>query len=146
MWQTTGQVLQTRGSLVSVEMRMLMLSVVLGIVQITAASHAASLQRGYRWTASPRDEKVEPLRGVAGRLERALRNFLETFPLFAAVVLAAQVSDTHNTLTGLGAQLYFWARVAYVPLYAAGVPVVRSLVWNVATIGILLFVAALLLG
>src|SRR3712207_3035469 len=37
------------------------------------------------------------------------------------------------------------AWLAYVPLYAAGVTVVRSLVWNVATIGILLFVAALLL-
>ena len=59
-------------------MRLLTLSVVLGIVQIVAASHAASLQRGYRWTASPRDEEVEPLGGVAGRLERALRKFLET--------------------------------------------------------------------
>ena len=125
---------------------MLTLSVVLGVVQIVAASHAASLQRGYRWTASPRDGEAPPLRGVAVRLERALRNFLETFPLFASVVLATQVTGTHNALTGLGAQLYFWARVAYVPLYAAGVPVIRSLVWNVAAIGILLFVAALLLG
>ncbi len=45
-----------------------------------------------------------------------------------------------------GARLYFWARVAYVPLYAAGVPLIRSLVWNVATVGILLLVAALLSG
>jgi uncharacterized MAPEG superfamily protein len=135
-----------RGSLVSVELRMLTFSVVLGILQIIAASHAASLQRGYRWTASPRDdEKVEPLRGVAGRLDRALRNFLETFPLFAAVVLIAHLTDTHDTLTEWGARLYFWARVAYVPLYAAGVPLVRSLVWNVATIGIVLIVIALLL-
>src|SRR5919107_3760517 len=124
---------------------MLTFSVVLGIVQIIAASHTASLQRGYRWTASPRDAKVEPLRGVAGRLDRALRNFSETFPLFAAVVLAAHVSDTHNALTEWGARLYFWARVAYVPLYAAGVPLFRSLVWNVATIGIVLLIAALLL-
>src|SRR5918996_1631217 len=64
---------------------MLTLSVVLGIVQIIAASHAASLQRGYRWSASPRDETMPPLQGVAGRLNRALRNFLETFPLLAAV-------------------------------------------------------------
>lgn len=127
----------------TLELTMLTLSVVLGVVQIVAASHAASLQRGYRWTASPRDEEA-PLRGAAGRLGRALRNFLETFPLFAAVVLTAHVSGTHNALTGLGAQLYFWARVAYVPIYAAGVPVVRSLVWNVATIGILLFIVALL--
>lgn len=130
----------------TIELKMLTLSVVLGIVQIVAASHAASRQHGYRWSASPRDEKMPPLRSVAGRLDRALRNFIETFPLFAAVVLTAHVSDTHNALTEWGAQLYFWARVAYVPLYAAGVPLVRSLVWNVATIGIGLFVAALFLG
>lgn len=129
----------------TVELKMLTLSVVLGIVQIVATSHAASLQRGYRWTASSRDEKVPPLQGVAGRLDRALRNFVETFPLFAAVVLAAHVTDTHNALTALGAQLYFWGRLAYALLYAAGVPVVRSLVWNVATVGILLLVAALFL-
>ncbi len=125
---------------------MLTLSVVLGIVQIVAASHAASLQRGYRWSASARDEAMPPLRGVAGRLNRALGNFVQTFPLFAAVVLAAHVSDTHNALTEWGARLYFWARLAYVPLYAAGVPLLRSLVWNVATIGIVLIIAALFLG
>ena len=130
----------------TVELRMLTFSVVLGIVQIVLASHAASLQRGYRWAAGPRDEGAEPLRGVAGRLDRALRNFAETFPLFAAVVLAAHVSDTHGALTEWGARLYFWARVAYLPLYAAGVPLIRSLVWNVATVGILLLVVALFLG
>lgn len=103
------------------------------------------MQRGYRWTASSRDEAAPPLRGVAGRLDRALHNFMETFPLFAAVVLAAHVSDTHGALTLWGAQLYFWARVVYVFLYATGIPLIRSLVWNVATAGILLFVVALLL-
>ena len=130
----------------SVELRMLTLSVVLGIVQIIAASHAASLQRGYRWTASSRDEKVDPLHGVAGRLDRALRNFVETFALFAAAVLVAHLTDTHDALTEWGARLYFWGRVVYVLLYAAGVPLIRSLVWNVATIGIVMVVAALLFG
>ena len=96
-------------------------------------------------TASPRDRETPSLRGVAGRLNRALRNFMETFPLFAAVVLAAHVSETHNALTEWGARLYFWARLAYVPLYAAGVPLVRSLVWNVATVGIALLVVAMFL-
>jgi hypothetical protein len=86
---------------VSVELRMLSFSVVLGIVQIIAASHAASLQRGYKWTASSRDEKVEPLRGVAGRLDRALGNFVKTFPLFAAVVLVAHLTDTHDGSTAV---------------------------------------------
>jgi uncharacterized MAPEG superfamily protein len=137
---------EERSVLVSVELRMLVFSVVLGIVQIVAASHAASLQRGYRWTASPRDEKVEPLVGVAGRLERALRNFLETFPLFVAVVVVAQLTGTHDALTEWGSRLYFWGRLAYVPLYAAGVPLVRSLVWNVATIGIGLVVVGVVVG
>jgi len=79
-------------------------------------------------------------------LDRALRNFLETFPLFAAVVLAAHLTDVHNELTEWGARLYFWGRLAYVPLYAAGVLLIRSLVWNVATIGILLIVVAVLFG
>ena len=83
---------------------------------------------------------------MAGRLDRALRNFLETFALFAAVVLVAHAAGTHSALTEWGARLYFWGRGVYVPLYAAGVPLVRSLAWNVPTMGILLVVVALLLG
>jgi uncharacterized MAPEG superfamily protein len=120
----------------TIEFKFLALSVVLGLLQIIAASHAASFQRGYRWTASSRDEPVAPLIGKACRLDRALRNFLETFPLFAAAVLAAHLAGRDGTLTLWGVQLYFWARLAYVLLYAAGVYLVRSLVWNVATLGI----------
>lgn len=115
----------------TVELRMLAFSVILGIVRIIAVSHAARLKRAYRYTAGSRDEE-SPLHGAGGRLGRALRNFPETFPLFAAAVLAAHVSGTHDALTEWRALLYFWARVAYLPLYAAGVPLVRSLVWNVA--------------
>jgi uncharacterized MAPEG superfamily protein len=129
----------------TVEFKMLGLSIVLGLVQIVLASHAASLQRGYVWTASTRDQVVPPLTGVAGRLDRALRNFIETFPLFAAAVLMAHLAGKHSWMTEWGAQLYFGARVAYVGCYAAGVFLVRSLVWNVATFGILLILLALIL-
>ena len=122
----------------TLELKMLALSIVLGLVQIVLASHAASLQRGYAWTASSRDASVPMLTGVAGRLERALRNFVETFPLFAAAVLTAHAAGTHSWMTEWGVQLYFWARVSYVAFYAAGVFLVRSLVWNVAALGIVL--------
>ena len=78
----------------TLELKMLALSIVLGLAQIVLASHAASLQRGYVWTASSRDEAMPELTGVAGRLERALHNFVETFPLFAAAVLIAHVAAT----------------------------------------------------
>jgi uncharacterized MAPEG superfamily protein len=95
---------------------------------------------------SPRFEPSEicsKLTGVAGRLERALHNFVETFPLFAAAVLTAHVAATHGWMTEWGAQLYFWARVVYLALYAAGIFLLRSLVWNVATLGIVLILLSL---
>jgi uncharacterized MAPEG superfamily protein len=122
---------------------MLALSCVLGLVQLVLASHAASLQRGYLWTASSRDDPVSPLTGIAGRLARALANFLETFPLFAAAVLIAHVAGRHGWMTEAGVQLYFWGRVVYLALYAGGVFLVRSLVWNVGTAGIILMLLAL---
>jgi uncharacterized MAPEG superfamily protein len=123
---------------------MLAFSIVLGFVHIILASHAKSRIYGYRWSAGPRDQAMPPLAGVAGRLERALQNFGETFPLFAAAVLLAQIADRHGAFTIWGAQLYFWARVAYLPLYAFGVPLVRSLAWNVATAGAFLVLLGLL--
>jgi uncharacterized MAPEG superfamily protein len=131
------------GTAMTLELKMLALSIVLGLVQIVLASHAASLQRGYVWTASSRDEAVPALTGVAGRLARALQNFVETFPLFAAAVLIAHVAATHSWMTEWGVQLYFWGRVIYLALYAAGVFLLRSLVWNIATLGIVLVLLSL---
>jgi uncharacterized MAPEG superfamily protein len=126
----------------TLELKILAWSIVLGLVQILLSAHAASLQVGYRYTATAREARP-PLTGVAGRLERALRNFLETFPLFAAAVLLVQVTGRHGPLSEIGAEMYLAARVIYVPLYAGAVPVVRSLVWNVGAIGIVLILLAL---
>jgi uncharacterized MAPEG superfamily protein len=110
------------------EFRMLGLSVVLGLVHIIAASHSASLQRGYRWTASARDEPLAPPIGVAGRFARALDNFCETFPFFAALAVAVVVANKGGAISHWGAGLYFAGRVVYLPLYALGVVCVAACV------------------
>jgi uncharacterized MAPEG superfamily protein len=127
----------------SLELKLLAASIVLGFVHILLVSHAMNFQHGYRWGASSRDQPMPPLEGVSGRLERAARNFLETFPFFAAAVLLAHVTGRESWLTWWGANLYFWGRVAFLPLYASGVFLVRSLAWNVSAIGIFLILAAL---
>jgi uncharacterized MAPEG superfamily protein len=128
------------------ELKLLVASVVLGLVHLIASSHLISWQRGYRWTASSREEDVPPLRGVANRVDQATTNFLETFPLFAALVFVARVTGHNSVLTVLGAHFYFWGRLGYLLAAAAGFSLVRSvLCWNIALIGILLFVVALLL-
>ncbi|TPG46107.1 hypothetical protein EAH75_15885 [Rhodanobacter glycinis] len=125
------------------ELCMLMWSVVLGLLQVAIAATCSIGQRGLDWAASARDAVKPPLSGIGGRLDRARANFLETFPLFVAVVLLAHLLQRHDNLTVLGAQLYFWARLAYVPVYAAGIPYLRTLVWTVSIIGIVLLLAAL---
>ncbi|MEO8779981.1 MAG: MAPEG family protein, partial [Rhodanobacter sp.] len=67
----------------------------------------------------------------------------ETFPLFAAAVLVACALQRHDGMTVLGAQLYFWARLVYLPVYAAGIPYLRTLAWMVSVVGIVLVLAAL---
>jgi uncharacterized MAPEG superfamily protein len=125
------------------ELQVLAASVILGFAHVIAASHSASLQRGYRWAAGARDEVQAPLTGVAGRLERALRNFLETFPLFAALALAICVTGRNSALSQWGAILYLAGRIAYLPAYAFGIYLLRSLIWNVAAVGIILLLIAL---
>lgn len=127
----------------STELQMLAWAIALGIVHLLVNASFMTAQRGVRWNASARDGAVEPLTGVAARMDRAWRNFLETFPLFAAAVLAVSLAGRGNDDTALGAQLYFWARLAYVPVYAAGIPYLRSAVWAVALWGLLKLLWAL---
>ena len=122
----------------STEMTMLWLSLVLGLLQIVFAASTSTASRGTTWALGPRDDAGAQMSKVASRFERALRNFIETFPLFAAAVLMAALLNKHGAMSALGAQLYFWARLVYVPVYAAGIPIVRTLVWTVSIIGIIL--------
>ena len=85
------------------------------------------------------------MQGLAYRVDQAYTNFMETFPFFVAVVLAAHLADCHGALTLWGVQLYFWGRVGYVLAAAAGFGLVRSvLFFNSALSGIVLFLIALL--
>lgn len=121
----------------TVELWMLAASIALGMIHLVVSSHLISWQRGYRWTASCREEAGSPLRGLANRVDQATTNFLETFPFFAALVLITHVINHHSALTIWGVHLYFWARVAYLIAAAAGLGLVRSLVcWNTAFVGI----------
>ena len=127
----------------TIELTMLAWSVVLGLAYVLLAAGLATLQRGLKWNAGNRDGEVKPLTGVAARAERASRNFLETFVFFAAAVLAVALAHRNTAHTALGAQVYFWARVAYWPVYAAGIPYLRTLIWIAAFWGLLQVLEAL---
>lgn len=127
----------------STELKMLFYSAILGIIQLLIAASLATSQRGVKWNLSPRDEKQPELTGVAGRMDRAFKNFMETFPFFITAILIVQITQMQSSASTYGAMIYFWARLVYVPLYAAGIPVVRTLVWSLAFIGIIMVMTAL---
>jgi uncharacterized MAPEG superfamily protein len=120
------------------ELWLLLAAILLGFFHIVLQALGATFTRGIHWNAGPRDEVLPPLSGKAGRLERALRNYLETFPLFAAAVLTAAVTGIGNFCTVWGAILYLGARIAYVPLYVFGVRYVRSFAWIIAAFAIVM--------
>ncbi len=127
----------------TVELQMLVWSVVLGFVYIFVAAGLATVQRGLKWNASNRDGDAKPITGMAARADRARGNFLETFVFFAAAVLVLLLTHRNTAATALGTQVYFWARVIYLPIYMIGIPYVRTLVWIASLWGILQVLEAL---
>lgn len=127
----------------TVELYYLLLSVILAIVLTVVAVLAAMAQVGLPALVGNREDLPER-RGLAGRAERAHRNLLESLVLFAILVLIAKAVGVSNALTVLGAQLYFWGRVAHAAVYIAGIAWARTAVWAVSVIGLLLILSQLL--
>lgn len=126
------------------ELQMLGWSVVLGIAYVLIAAAFSTWQRGLPWNAGNRDGEPKPLNKYAARADRANRNFLETFAFFAAATLAVVAMHKTGTQTTIGAQIYFWARVAYLPVYVIGIPYLRTAIWIASLWGILQMLEALL--
>ncbi|MEO0061747.1 MAG: hypothetical protein RLZZ08_307 [Pseudomonadota bacterium] len=126
------------------EMIVLGLACVLLLAHIFLAGHFRTQQYGRDWNMGARDEQLPPLNPVAGRLARAKANYQETFPLVAALLIALVVVGKASSITATAAWVWLAARVVYVPLYWSGVPKVRTLVWAVALLAVLVLLGALL--
>jgi uncharacterized MAPEG superfamily protein len=129
---------------VTTELTLLAWVLLLALAQVLLAAAGRTRQYGTWWNTGPRDEAMPPVGKFTARLERAQANLFETLPLFIAAVLIAHVAGREGPRTRLGAELYFWGRVVYLPLYVLGVPVARSLVWVASLVGLLLIVLAVL--
>lgn len=121
----------------SLELKLLACSVALAFIQMVVALFGAMLQVGLPALAGNRENPPE-ITGWAGRAMRAHRNMLENLLLFAALVLVGHAAGKLNATTALGAQLFIWARLAYAVVYVAGIPWLRTGVWAVSAIGLIL--------
>jgi uncharacterized MAPEG superfamily protein len=119
------------------ELFYLVWSAALTVVLAVIAVSGAQLQVGLPTLAGNRENMPE-ITGWAGRAQRAHRNMLESLVLFAILVLTAKAAGISNAMTLLGAQLFFWGRVAHGVVYLIGIPWLRTAAWAVSIIGLLL--------
>ncbi|MBO9602010.1 MAG: MAPEG family protein [Novosphingobium sp.] len=128
------------------ELTILGLAAVLALAHIMIAINLKTRQYGTAWNMGARDEALPPLNPVAARLERARNNYLETLPIAMIALFGVVLAGKANGLTALAGWVWLGARVVYLPLYWAGVPKVRTLVWLVATLALLAVLGVLLFG
>ena len=118
------------------ELSVLAWGCVLGIVHIFVAVRFKTRQYGSKWNMGARDEELPPPQPIVGRLARAQANFFETFPIMAAAILIVTAAGLESQWTAVGALVWLGARLVYLPLYAAGVPVVRTIAFLASVVGI----------
>jgi uncharacterized MAPEG superfamily protein len=128
----------------TIEMTLLAWTLLLAIVQIALPAILRTRETGLAHNLGPRDAPGPPVGIVTGRLYRAQKNLFETLPLFVGAVLLAHVTHREGTLTTWGAALYLGGRVLYVPLYAFGIPGVRTAAFMLALTGLAMVLLAVL--
>lgn len=125
-----------------VELQLLVWSAILALVQMLIAVMGAQSQVSLPVLAGNRDN-MPALTGWASRAMRAHLNMLESLVVFAIFVLVANATGRLNETTALGANLFFWGRVAYAIVYVIGIPWLRTMIWGVSVAGLLLVLSQL---
>ena len=119
------------------EMLILLWTLALAFAQALIAVQGAMMQVGLPMLAGNRENMPE-ITGWAGRAARAHRNMIENLVLFVPLILIAVIARKTNNMTELGAQLFLWARLIYALVYLVGIPWLRTGIWGVSVIGMLL--------
>ncbi|HEX6783677.1 MAG TPA: MAPEG family protein [Sphingomicrobium sp.] len=129
-----------------VELKILALGAVLLLIHIFAATHFKTSQYGLKWNMGARDESVPPVAPLTGRLMRAQANFEETLPIAIIALLGVVIANRTNGSTALGGWIWLGARAAYLPIYAAGLPVIRTIAFGISLAGLVMVIWPLLAG
>jgi uncharacterized MAPEG superfamily protein len=119
-----------------VELTILAWGAVLLLVHVFAAAQAKTKQYGAKWNMGARDEALPPLEPLPGRLVRAQNNFQETFPIAIIALIGVVVAGKTSQWTCIGGWLWLGARVVYLPLYALGTPMIRTLAFLASIVGL----------
>jgi uncharacterized MAPEG superfamily protein len=125
----------------TVEMSMLVYATALLLVLVLVQATAGVRAQGVQPMAGPRDD-LPPAKPFQARTMRVVDNHREGLIMFAPLVIAAALAHVSNQWTVLGAELFFYSRLAHAALYLAGVPMIRPLAWAVGLAGTIMVLLA----
>ena len=111
-------------------------------MQLVQGAHTGATQ-GLPYLNSPRDKPVT-LGLMAGRIQRAKVNLVENLMLFAPLSVLAEATHASPNSVGLGAIIFFVARIVHAATYLAGVTVIRTLAWLGGVVGCVIIAFAIL--
>jgi uncharacterized MAPEG superfamily protein len=127
------------------DLTMLVWSVLLTLVSpYTYVTGLLMRSGGLAWGVGNRDQPLSDEAVWARRARRAHANLVENLVPFAALVLTAHIAGRANGMTALGAELFFWSRLLYLPAYIVGLVPWRTLLFTVGTLGQFLILLQLL--
>ena len=130
----------------AVELKILALGAILLLIHILMAARFKTAQYGRSWNVGARDEALPEANAMTGRTARAQANFQETFPIAIVALLGVVLASKTSANTAIGGWIWLGARIVYLPLYMAGIRVVRTLVWTVSMIGLAMVLWPLIAG
>jgi uncharacterized MAPEG superfamily protein len=128
------------------EVLILAFGAVLLFVHIFVATRFKTAQYGRAWNVGPRDESLPPPNELTGRSARAQANFQETFPIAIVALLGVVVAGRISEWTAVGGWIWLVARIAYLPIYLAGIRVVRTIIYTISMVGLAVVLVPLLKG
>jgi uncharacterized MAPEG superfamily protein len=125
------------------ELTCLELSVVLWLVHVLVQASFGNAQMPSGYLLTVRDEPAKARGVLYGRACRALANYLENFTPFVAVALALMVTQRTGGAGAIGATIWILARIVYLPVYVFGIIYVRTMVWGISIIGLVMMLGRL---
>lgn len=99
--------------------------------------------RGLKATLDNPKPNAKAQSAWAQRLYFAHTNAGDNLVLFAPLVLILDARNVSTTLTAAACAVYFWSRVAHAVVYAAGIPVARTVTFTIGWLACAVLVLAI---
>ena len=126
------------------ELTCLELSVVLWLVHVLVQASFGNVELPFGYLFTSRDKSATASGSLFGRATRALANYVENFAPFVAVALALMVTQRTGGAGAIGATIWILARIVYLPVYVFGIIYVRTMVWGISIIGLVMMLGRLI--